>query len=72
MTTTLTYLVWDVANRAWWRDGEHGYTEDQDEAGRFPAARAAEIAMQAACGGSVALGVTVIVAPEHYWTPSGV
>lgn len=47
----LYYLVWSHERKAWWRAGEHGYTDRLEEAGRFREDRARDICRDAMVDG---------------------
>jgi hypothetical protein len=42
-----SWLIWSEENAAWWAPNEMGYASRMDRAGRYTAARAAEIVFNA-------------------------
>lgn len=45
-----SFLIWSNEHRAWWAVGENGYTRKIEDAGRYPRARAIQIAQRATLG----------------------
>ena len=51
----MKYLVWNFEHGAWWRPGRHGYTDNIEDAGRYSAREAGEIATDSIMLESVAI-----------------
>lgn len=60
------FLIWSNKQRAWWRPGACGVTENVDEAGRFPSDVAVQYVAQSAYAGRVDAASVMVVAPEAW------
>ena len=62
----ITYNLWSNKHRAWWAPGDHGYTQDQDNAGVYTEAQAIDrVVVSAHCGRLEQ--VSCMVASKENW-----
>ena len=65
----MNYLIWSNGHGAWWRPGKHGYTTDQEYAGRYGREEAEGIVERAGTyeAPDGLANEVMVVAPEHRW-----
>lgn len=64
----ITYLLWSNKHQAWWRPDGYGYTENQDEAGRFSEDDATGYMIRSAHSGVLSQITCMVAAPDN-WEP---
>lgn len=62
----VVYLLWSNKHDMWWRPDDRGYTNNQDEAGRYSEAEAIERVVQSAHSGRLAQVTCMVAAPDNW------
>jgi hypothetical protein len=62
------WLVWSNQKAMWWRANHSGYTQQIEEAGRYPRAVAEEIVRKATCDGQLKHCRVDPVSGVTYWS----